>query len=442
MTENGANQKKLALFPADLCLESRALFLQILGLAYFLFLSQMASSDWFRTVLKKATDIERETSGLFLNAWAKNLSSREKQFWDRISETEEDRYGNISVKLPSDILENLVPPFGKQKFQLSDIPYTRDQHHVESVCPVSLRWRVKSSDWFKFRFVEDVKLFMDREDLDDSYWNDHLGANFELPFGYKPDRKGDGRMVTQQLIGMLENPDVFGFHGDRQRKPCVRCAVVGTGGVLRGSNKGEEIDAHDYVFRVNHAVMDKPFDKDVGKKLSFYIFYPESHSRQNKLVASAHALQIYIPFKTTDLPYITQWLYNRTLPKCGVPWCESPLNANVNRTTTKVVHPDFIRYVFVNYMDTSLSLRPTTGAMTVFLAIQLCDVVNIYGFGYDPRFNEHYYDHQKVAAQGADGDMKADYHDFSEERRLWQRLQEEKIITWHNRQDSPNSAVP
>ncbi|XP_019625572.1 PREDICTED: uncharacterized protein LOC109470915 [Branchiostoma belcheri] len=115
------------------CCSLQALFLQILGLAYFLFLSQMASSDWFRTVLKKATDIERETSGMFLNAWAKNLSSREKQFSDKISETEEDRYGNISVKLPSDILENLVPPFGKQKFQLSDIPYTRDQHHVESV---------------------------------------------------------------------------------------------------------------------------------------------------------------------------------------------------------------------------------------------------------------------------------------------------------------------
>ncbi|XP_019625573.1 PREDICTED: alpha-N-acetylgalactosaminide alpha-2,6-sialyltransferase 1-like [Branchiostoma belcheri] len=244
---------------------------------------------------------------------------------------------------------------------------------LPQVCPVSLRWRVKSSEWFKFRFVEDVKLFMDREDLDDSYWNDHLGAYFELPFGYKPDRKGDGRMVTQQLIGLLENPDVFGFHGDRQRKPCVRCAVVGTGGVLSGSNKGAEIDAHDYVFR----------------------------------------------------------------------WCEIPLNANVDRTTTKVVHPDFVRYVFVNYMDTSLSLRPTTGAITVFLAIQLCDVVNIYGFGYDPRFNQHYYDHQKVPRQQADGEIKWGYHDFSEERRLWQRLHEEKIITWHNRQDqSPNTAVP
>lgn len=30
---------------------------------------------------------------------------------------------------------------------------------------------------------------------------------------------------------------------------CVRCAVVGTAGILNGSRMGKEIDAHDYVFR-------------------------------------------------------------------------------------------------------------------------------------------------------------------------------------------------
>ena len=30
---------------------------------------------------------------------------------------------------------------------------------------------------------------------------------------------------------------------------CVTCAVVAGAGILNGSKKGKEIDAHDYVFR-------------------------------------------------------------------------------------------------------------------------------------------------------------------------------------------------
>ena len=32
-------------------------------------------------------------------------------------------------------------------------------------------------------------------------------------------------------------------------KKCIRCAVVGNGGILNGSMMGKEIDANDYVFR-------------------------------------------------------------------------------------------------------------------------------------------------------------------------------------------------
>uniref|UniRef100_A0A3B3TK27 alpha-N-acetylgalactosaminide alpha-2,6-sialyltransferase n=1 Tax=Poecilia latipinna TaxID=48699 RepID=A0A3B3TK27_9TELE len=73
--------------------------------------------------------------------------------------------------------------------------------------------------------------------------------------------------------------DPFGFMGLKYKplllpKPggdgCVHCAVVGTGGILNGSKMGTEIDAHDYVFRMNGAVING-YEEDVGTKTSVYV---------------------------------------------------------------------------------------------------------------------------------------------------------------------------
>ena len=40
------------------------------------------------------------------------------------------------------------------------------------------------------------------------------------------------------------NPNI-----NRPMNSCIRCAVVGGGGVLNGSNAGAEIDSHHFVFR-------------------------------------------------------------------------------------------------------------------------------------------------------------------------------------------------
>lgn len=53
---------------------------------------------------------------------------------------------------------------------------------------------------------------------------------------------------TLSLLNDSESSQLFAA----SRKPlsnCIRCAVVGNGGILNGSRQGQNIDAHDYVFR-------------------------------------------------------------------------------------------------------------------------------------------------------------------------------------------------
>ena len=113
---------------------------------------------------------------------------------------------------------------------------------------------------------------------------------------------------TLRLLNTSANRHLF----DRDAFPggCVRCAVVGNGGILNGSRQGKAIDAHDLVFRcgrvagrtgrwvlgggqpwvrvprfscrLNGAVI-KGFEEDVGTKISFYGF--TVNTMKNSLIA-------------------------------------------------------------------------------------------------------------------------------------------------------------
>ncbi|XP_035662363.1 alpha-N-acetylgalactosaminide alpha-2,6-sialyltransferase 2-like [Branchiostoma floridae] len=315
-----------------------------------------------------------------------------------------------------DVLDNLLPK--KLDRELSVYPFKKDAAFTPSKCPNSFKRRSEVSRWFRDRYVADIKVLLDISDVSDGGFLDL--KFFKLPFGYKT----ESEEIVQNILRHLENVELY--RGGRQ--PCIRCAVVGCGGILNGSRKGDEINAHDYVFRLNHAEIGPRYAPDVGNKTSFYIFFPES--ADNRLLLDQDVTYLYVPFKTYDLQYINEKLQYDTIPDvCANGKCKKLRNPkNVTSHNLRIVHPDFVRYVFANYLNATSS-RPTTGALTVFLAMHLCDDVTLYGFGYDKRFSLHYYDKTFVNST----QWKTGSHDVDNERVLWSRLHQENVVTWYQR---------
>ncbi len=63
--------------------------------------------------------------------------------------------------------------------------------------------------------------------------------------------------MVSAALSVLDSPNNQYLFDDRfvdGRLPkndssCIRCAVIGNGGIMNGSKMGKEIDANDYVFR-------------------------------------------------------------------------------------------------------------------------------------------------------------------------------------------------
>ncbi|XP_015285298.1 PREDICTED: CMP-N-acetylneuraminate-beta-galactosamide-alpha-2,3-sialyltransferase 1 [Gekko japonicus] len=168
---------------------------------------------------------------------------------------------------------------------------------------------------------------------------------------------------------------------ERSESQCRRCAVVGNSGNLKHSQYGKEIDSHDFVFRMNKAPTAK-FEADVGSKTTHHFVYPESYRELAEDVS-----MILIPFKTLDLRWVVSALTTGTINHTYIP---VPRKIRVNKDKILVYHPNFIKYVYDNWLQHH-GRYPSTGFLSVIFALHICDEVDLYGFGADSKGNWHHY---------------------------------------------------
>ncbi|XP_061248727.1 alpha-N-acetylgalactosaminide alpha-2,6-sialyltransferase 2 isoform X2 [Bos javanicus] len=250
---------------------------------------------------------------------------------------------------------------------------------------------------------------------------------------------------TLSLLNGSESTRLFAV--SRELLPgCIRCAVVGNGGILNGSRQGQNIDAHDYVFRLNGAVI-KGFENDVGTKISFYGF--TVNTMKNSLISYSNVgftsvpqgqylRYIFIPSDIRDYLMLRSAILGVPVPE-GTDKGDRPqtyFGLDSSASKFRLLHPDFISYLTERFLKSKLIntkfgdlYMPSTGALMLLTALHTCDQVSAYGFitsNYQ-KFSDHYFDRMKKPL------IFYANHDLSLEATLWRDLHKAGILWLYQR---------
>jgi hypothetical protein len=221
------------------------------------------------------------------------------------------------------------------------------------------------------------------------------------------------------------------------------CAVVGAGGQLKGSKKGEEIDRHDTVLRINQSPLHR-FKEDVGERTTARIMSMDMFSTTERYVKirKNHTYR-------AEVPYIVG-CYGPFRGRCHTSRFRQMIGGEQK---TFLMDPAVPADAVKRFPKTTNQRSPTTGFIGIELALRSCRVVDVYGFatGPCPRVCYHYYDPATKCAQHQstifDG-MRSSrgFHNYSAQVAVLEHLNATGAIRWKDEQcleeDPPNAELP
>ncbi|KAM4827854.1 CMP-N-acetylneuraminate-beta-galactosamide-alpha-2,3-sialyltransferase 4 isoform 1-T1 [Thomomys bottae] len=252
--------------------------------------------------------------------------------------------------------------------------------------------------------------------LKDYFWVKTPSA-YELPYG----TKGSEDLLLRVLaITSYSVPESI------QSLKCRRCVVVGNGHRLKNSSLGEAINKYDVVIRLNNAPV-SGYEGDVGSKTTMRLFYPESAHFDPKVENNPDTLLVLVAFKAMDFHWIETILSDKKRVRKGF-WKQPPLIWDVNPKQVRILNPFFMEIAADKLLSLPLhqprkiKQKPTTGLLAITLALHLCDLVHIAGFGYPDAYNKkqtiHYYEQITLKSMAGSG------HNVSQEALAIKRMLE------------------
>ncbi|XP_029953763.1 alpha-N-acetylgalactosaminide alpha-2,6-sialyltransferase 1-like isoform X2 [Salarias fasciatus] len=349
--------------------------------------------------------------------------------------------------------ETPMPLLYKKMFEKApvwdfDDVYNQDAPPRPATCAQSLR--NSKDEFFMKAFLPNVRLFLHKDSINMSEWN--RLSHFNNPFGFM-EYKYEEVVPVLKLIPKPKEPLLSPKPGSNG---CVRCAVVGTGGILNGSKMGAEIDAHDYVFRMNGAIT-QGFEEDVGNRTSVYVHTAHSITTTLYLLkkygyqAAPHdegIKYVMIPEGQRDYNWLNGLLKGEKITK-GPYHNKEPrkfYSGQFNETRFYVLHQDFLRYVKNRFLKSKnlnrrywAIFRPTNGAFAIFLALHTCDTVDAYGFMTNDymKYPNYYYERETKTKV-----IFYTNHDYILEKDLWHKLHNSTILNLYQRTSETEGEKP
>ncbi|KAM4692453.1 CMP-N-acetylneuraminate-beta-galactosamide-alpha-2,3-sialyltransferase 2-like [Rhinophrynus dorsalis] len=231
----------------------------------------------------------------------------------------------------------------------------------------------KRTEWFEKRFNGTIEPLLLRKDQEmpghvQKWWLKLQGSN----------NASDIPVVLEKMFKVVptDNP-----YAEQDNRPCRTCAVVGNSGNLKGSQYGEKIDSHGFIFRMNGA-RTYGFENDVGSRTTHHFMYPES------AVHLDHGVHlVLIPFKLQDLRWITSAL---TTGEITFTYRKVKKFIEADKEKVLIFNPSFFKYIHDNWTDHH-GRYPSTGMLAVVFALHICDEISVFGFGADSHGNWHHY---------------------------------------------------